>query len=248
MRAKGSIKGETVSIKGSKNIRSTYQLDGKALLTTSLNQQGCNFLLERRYDNLNARLHAYAKTRRWKCVLDLIRESGNLLEPNWTACWSCDLNTALHYAAMDNAFHVCEPLIKTCRFDPLFKNHLNQSAASISAAQNHELMTRMLTWYKLINVWRRTYKNNLSSAKGRIVDSHQKYKKSKRKPKANQDEFGDTKFSGKTVDEYKLEWQGLKTKLKYDKIRENMENKKLKRERKRRKRKQEKAMSEGFSF
>ena len=242
------IKGHITLIRGSKNITSTYQLDGKALLTTSLNQQDCNFLVERRYDNLNARLHALAKNRRWESVLDMIRESGHLLEPNWTATWSCDLNTALHFAAMDNAFHACEPLIKSCRFDPNYKNHLNQSAIDISAAQNNELMTKMLKWYKLINIWRRTYKSNLSSAKGRIVDSHRKYKKSKRKPKSKQDDFGDTKFSGKTVDQFKLEWHGLKSKLKYDKIKTNMQNKKLKKERKRKKRMQEKAMSEGFLF
>ena len=90
------IKGDIMLIRGSKNITSTYQLDGKALLTTSLNQQDCNFLVERRYDNLNARLHALAKNRRWESVLDMIRESGHLLEPNWTATWSCDRNTALH--------------------------------------------------------------------------------------------------------------------------------------------------------
>ena len=70
-------------IRGSKNITSTYQLDGKALLTTSLNQQDCNFLVERRYDNLNARLHAF-KNRRWESVLDMIRESGHL--QNLTDC------------------------------------------------------------------------------------------------------------------------------------------------------------------
>ena len=36
---------------------------------------------------------------------------------------------------------------------------------------NHDLMCRMLNWYKPINVWRRTYKDNLFGAKGRIVST-----------------------------------------------------------------------------
>ena len=80
------------------------------------------------------------------------------------------------------------------------------------------------------------------------VDFHGRKYYFKRKPKPKQDDFGDTKFSGKTVDQFKVEWQGLKSKLKYDKIKTNMQNKKLKKERKRKKRLQEKAMSEGFSF
>ena len=242
-----SLKQQKPKIKGTIRQTSTHKLGGQALKTTKLFQQFSNFGVERTYDNINPRLWALAKHRKWDEAIQLVEMNKSIIEPDWISPMSYDHNNALHFAAMDNCLEICESLIKICRYSPHKKNRLNKTAITISEKLNHDLMCRMLNWYKPINVWRRTYKDNLFGAKGRIVSTHKKYKKKRRKKlKPQTDEFGEAKFTGKKVDQFKEEWLDLKKTLKYDRIRQNMKKKKLHKKKKTERKLARKAISEGF--
>ena len=81
----------------------------------------------------------------------------------------------------------------------------------------------------------------------RIVETHKLYKKKKRRnTKPNTDDFGEIKFTGKTVDQFKDEWCDLKKGLKYEKIKINMKKKKAAKIKKRERIFARKAVADGF--
>eukprot|EP00943_MAST-04B_sp_MAST-4B-sp1_P009321 g9321.t1 len=242
-----NIKKPKEKIKGHVNVTSRYTLGGNALKTTDLFEQSSYYKVERAYDNINSRLWALAKNRQWDELLEFIQLNKNVIEPDWVSPMSYTLNNALHFAAMDNCVNAIEPLIKICRYNPHKKNRINQTPISISENMNHDKMHQLLNWYKPINVWRRTYKDNLFNAKGRIVETHKLYKKKKRRnTKPNTDDFGEIKFTGKTVDQFKDEWCDLKKGLKYEKIKINMKKKKAAKIKKRERIFARKAVADGF--
>ena len=87
-----SLKQQKPKIKGTICQTSTHKLGGQALKTTKLFQQFSNFGVERTYDNINPRLWALAKHRKWDEAIQLIEMNKSIIEPDWISPMSYDHN------------------------------------------------------------------------------------------------------------------------------------------------------------
>ena len=84
------------------------------------------------YD-VNSRLFASAKQRKWDEVIKIIESNGADLEADWEDPNFFSKQSALHFAATHNQATVCEMLVTKCFFNPLKPDRFGRSAWSVSS-------------------------------------------------------------------------------------------------------------------
>jgi hypothetical protein len=196
------------------------------------------------YD-VNSRLFASAKQRKWDEVIKIIESNGADLEADWEDPNFFSKQSALHFAATHNQATVCEMLVTKCFFNPLKPDRFGRSAWSVSSERGHDFTTRLLEWYKPLNVSRRNLKA-FQGYKGRRLESHKKYRKTKKKKAAPIDDMEGIGFTGKTVDVFQKEYKEMRSDMISTRKAEVDRRKTKNRLRRKTLRKAEKLRKEGF--